>query len=96
MLEFESYDIQKLREHLGNIERELSMLKKLVESSAETKEHANEERIQELRRKLISNGLDEEIVMLVGTIPLYNEDYKDEIRNVLYERHKRKHEESAC
>ena len=91
-MELEYYEIKKLQEHLGNIEREISILKKLIESTVEAKEHANEKRIHELRQKLISNGLDEEIVMLVGTIPLYNEDYKDEIRKVLYERFESKYE----
>jgi hypothetical protein len=82
-------DIQKVQEHLENLEKEIGILKKLIESSLETR---NERRIHELRKKLLNDGLDEEIVMLVGTIPLYNENYKDDIRTVICERYKRKYE----
>ncbi len=83
-------DIQKVREHLENLEQELTTLKELVETASETQEGGNAARIQELRKQLINEGLDEELVQLVGSVPLRRDDYKEEIRAVIYERYRRK------
>ena len=88
-------DIQEVRKHLENIERELAMLKKLIEAPAQTQESKDEERIRELRKQLLDEGLDERLVQLVGTVPLIHDDYKEEIRAVIYERYQRKYEKSA-
>ena len=84
-------DIQEVRKHLENIERELAMLKKLIEAPAQTQESKDEERIRELRKQLLDEGLDERLVQLVGTVPLLHDDYKEEIRAVIYERYQRKY-----
>jgi hypothetical protein len=83
-------DIQEVRKHLENIERELAMLKKLVGTPAETQEDKDKTRIRELRKQLLDEGLDERLVRLVGTVPLLHDDYKEEIRAVIYERYERK------
>ena len=88
-------DIQEVRKHLENIERELVMLKKLIEAPAQVQESKDEERIRELRKQLLDEGLDERLVQLVGTVPLIHDDYKEEIRAVIYERYQRKYEKSA-
>jgi hypothetical protein len=88
-------DIQGVRKHLENIERELTMLKKLVGTSTETQEDKDETRIRELRKQLLDEGFDEELVQLVGTVPLLHDDYKEEIRAVIYERYQRKYGKSA-
>jgi len=44
------------------------------------------EKIEGLRQRLIDEGFDEELVPLVGTIPLREEDYKEEIREAISER----------
>ena len=88
-------DIQEVRKHLENIERELAMLKKLIEAPAQTQESKDEERIRELRKQLLDEGLDERLVQLVGTVPLLHDDYKEEIRAVIYERYQRKYEKST-
>jgi predicted DNA-binding antitoxin AbrB/MazE fold protein len=81
---------QELRHIIENLERELTTLKKLIETSEETQKIKNEERIQKLRKQLIDEGWDEELVQLVGTVPLRIDNYKEEIRNVVYERAQRK------
>ena len=94
-MDFTHLNIQEVRKHLENIERELTMLKKLVETPAEKQETKDEARIRELRKRLIDEGFDEELVQLVGTVPLLHDDYKEEIRAVIYERYQRKHGKSA-
>jgi hypothetical protein len=47
----------------------------------------SEKQIQELRKQLIAEGFDERLVRLVGTVPLRKDDYKEEIRDVIYERY---------
>ena len=86
----EYLDIQEIRKHLDNLEQELVTLKKLIGLPPEIQDTENEARIQELRKQLIDEGLDEELVQLVGTIPLKHDDYKEEIRAVIYERYQRK------
>jgi len=83
-------DIQEVRKHLENIERELAMLKKLIEAPVQTQEDKDEARIREIRKKLLDEGFDEELVRLVGTVPLLHDDYKEEIRAVIYERNQRR------
>lgn len=84
------FDIQKAREHLENIERELTILKELIAPSVEGQESEDKTRIQELRKRLIAEGLDEELVQLVGTVPSRSNSHKEEIRTVIYERYQRK------
>lgn len=49
-----------------------------------------QERIQEFREQLIAEGLDEELVQLVGTVPWSRDSYKEEIRAVIYEKYQGK------
>ena len=56
----------------------------------EVQDTEDETRIQELREQLLKEGLDEKLVRLVGTVPLENNDYKEEIRAVIHERYQRK------
>ena len=84
------FDIQKVLEHIKNLEQELGFLKELVGVTLETQEGGNEARIQKLREQLIDEGLDKELVRLVGTVPLHRDSYKEEIRTVIYERYQRK------
>lgn len=88
-------DIQEIRKHLENIERELAVLRNLVGVSTKTQEDKEEARIQELRKQLLGKGYDEELVQLVGTVPLIHDDYKEEIRAVVCERYERKYEKSV-
>lgn len=89
-MEVGHFDVQRVREHLKNIERELAILKELIETPSEAQADRDDSEIQKLRKRLIDEGFDEELVQLVGTVPLRNSDYKEEIRAVIYERHKRK------
>ncbi|MBC8232159.1 hypothetical protein H8E77_21650 [bacterium] len=84
-------EAQGLRRIIENIERELTMLKKFIETPEETQKIQNETQIQELRKQLLDEGCDEELVQLVGTVPKRRENYKEEIRTVIYEwaQHKR-------
>jgi hypothetical protein len=47
-----------------------------------------DEQIEEIRRQLLNKGIDEDIVDLVGTIPIRDIDYKKDIRLAISERHK--------
>ena len=89
-MDFRNFDIQKALKHIENLEWELTTLKKLIETPEETQKSKNETRIQKLRKQLMDEGLDEELVQLVGTVPLRRDNYKEEIRTVIYERAQRK------
>ena len=89
-MDFRNFDIQKALKHIENLEWELTTLKKLIETPEETQKSKNETRIQKIRKQLIHEGLDEELVQLVGTVPLRRDNYKEEIRTVIYERAQRK------
>ena len=92
-------EAQELRRIIENLERELTTLKKFIETPAEGVGHAshaeetqkskNEMRIQKLRKQLMDEGCDKELVQLVGTVPLRRNNYKEEIRTVIYERTQR-------
>ncbi len=88
-MDSEHFDTREIQRHLENIERELAALRKLIGTPLEAQDTEDETRIQELREQLLKEGLDEELVQLVGTVPLRNEDYKEEIRSVIYERYRR-------
>ena len=83
-------EAQELRRIIENLERELTMLKKFIEAPEETQKIKNEMQIQKLRKQLMNEGCDEELVQLVGTVPLRVDNYKEEIRNAIYERAQRK------
>ena len=83
-------EAQGLRRIIENIERELTTLKKFIETPEETQKIQNEKRIRELRKQLLDEGCDEELVQLVGTVPKRRENYKEEIRDVIYESAQRK------
>ena len=60
-----NFDIQKARKHLENLEIELTTLKNLFFSSEEAQKSKSRKRIQQLRKQLINDGFDEELVQLV-------------------------------
>ena len=72
-------EAQGLRRIIENIERELTTLKKFIETPAEgvgtashreeTQKIRSETQIRELRKQLLDEGCDEELVQLVGTVP---------------------------
>ena len=57
-----NFDIQKARKHLVNLEVELTTLNNLLFSSEETQESNSRKRVQELRKQLMNEGFDEELV----------------------------------
>lgn len=75
--------IQEIHRHLNNIEREVTQLKKLVAGSDRL---TSAKQLKLLRRQLIVEGFEEELVQLVGIIPLRKDDYKKEIREAISER----------
>ena len=89
-------EAQELRRIIENLERELTTLKKFIETPAEGvvrashREEVNETRIQKLRKQLMDEGCDKELVQLVGTVSKRRDNYKEEIRTVIYERAQRK------
>ncbi len=84
-MDFSNFDIQKALKHIENLERGLTTLKTLIETPEETQKIKNETRIRKLRKQLLDEGWDEELVQLVGTVPLRRDNYKEEIRTVIYE-----------
>ncbi len=88
-MDSEYSDTREIQRHLENIERELAALRKLIGTPLEIQDTEDETRIQELRERLLKEGMDEELVRLVGTVSLRNEDYKEEIRAVICERYQR-------
>ena len=82
-MDFSNFDIQKALKHVENLERELTTLKKLIETPEETQKIRSETQIRELRKQLLDEGCDEELVQLVGTVPKRRENYKEEIRTVI-------------
>jgi len=81
-----NFDIQKVQRQIENLELELTALKKLLKPFGKTKKSKGKKKIQNLRKQLMNEGFDEELVQLVGTVPIYQDDYKEEIRNLIYER----------
>ena len=81
----EDVQIQEVQRHLSNIEREIAELKRLITVPREG-ESMGPEKLEILRQRLINEGFDEELVPLVGTIPLREEVYKEEIREAISER----------
>jgi len=78
--------------HLLAIEEENN---KIIEDSnqvigiaIETELNKTDEQIEEIRRQLLNKGIDEDIVHLVGTIPIRDIDYKKDIQLAISERHK--------
>ena len=83
-------EAQELRRIIKNLERELTTLKEFIETPEETQKIKNETQIRELRKQLLDEGCDEELVQLVGTVPKRRDNYEEEIRTVIYERAQRK------
>jgi len=83
----EGAQIQEIQRHLNNIEREVTELKKLV---ARPIKPANAKQLELLRHQLIAEGFEEELVQLVGVIPLRERAYKKEILDAISERLKSK------
>ena len=81
-------EIQIIKTHLENIERELAIIKRLIGVSTEVELNKTDEQIKEIRRQLLNKGIDEDIVNLVGIIPMRDIDYKKDIRLAISERHK--------
>lgn len=81
-----NFDIQKVQRQIENLELELTALKKLLKPFGEAKKSKRKKRIQKLRKQLMNEGFDGELVQLVGTVPIYRDDYKEEVRNLIYER----------
>lgn len=65
-------------------------MRKLIGTPLEVQDTGDETRIQELREQLLKEGMDEKLVRLVGTVPLKNSDYKEEILAIIHERSQRK------
>lgn len=81
----EDVQIQEIQRHLSNIEREIAELKRLITRS-KGGEPKSAEKLEILRQRLTDESFDEELVLLVGIIPLREEDYKKEIREAISER----------
>lgn len=73
--------MQEIQRHIGNIEREIAKLKELIGRPKE--DESQQAELVRLRRQLVEEGLDEELIRLVGTLPIRNEDYKEEIRQAI-------------
>jgi len=76
-------EAQELRRIIENLERELTTLKKFIETPEKTGKIKNETQIRELRKQLLDEGCDEELVQLVGTVPKRRDNYKEEIQTVI-------------
>jgi hypothetical protein len=74
----------QMQKHLENIERELAALKRLLETTSRDKGPVEAEvrgkDIESLKRELRQEGFDEDLLQLVGTVPLRQKEYKEEIR----------------
>jgi len=92
-MELNNLDIKKIQEHLANLEKEITIIKELIGISTEI---SSDNQIREIRERLIREGIDEDLVSLVGTIPIYDDDYKKDIYLAISEREKYKSEKSAC
>lgn len=81
----------KIRKHVEKIERELALLKNLLEIEATTRGEglveAEEKDIESLRGELRQEGFREDLLQLVGTVPLQRKDYKEEIRAAISAKH---------
>lgn len=75
--------IQEIHRHLNSIEREVKELKKLIAGPGKP---TNAKQLELLRQQLLAEGFEEELVQLVGIIPLRKEDYKKQIREAIFER----------
>lgn len=80
----EGVHVKEIERHLSNIEREIAELKRLI-AGADQGELAGAEQLGTLRQQLIDEGFDEELVLLVGTIPPREENYKKEIQQAISE-----------
>jgi hypothetical protein len=69
-------DIIAMQKHLRHIEREFAELRRLMDVFS--RQH-----IAALREELMSEGFDEILVELVGSVPGSGEDYKDDIRRAI-------------
>ena len=75
-----SSETMQIEKHLRNIEREFAQVKTLMGAFAR-------QRITALREELVNEGFDEGLVELVGSVPVWEEDYKNDIRRVICEEH---------
>lgn len=73
--------MQEIQRHIRNIEREIAKLKELIGRAKE--DESQQAELVRLRQQLVEEGLDEKLVRLVGTLPIRNEDYKEEIRQAI-------------
>lgn len=78
MMSFENVQIG-IERHLRNIEREFAQVKKFMEI-------LTSQYIQALRKELAEEGFDKMLVELVGSVPVWEEDYKEDIRRVISQR----------
>lgn len=81
----------QMQKHLENIERELAALKKLLETTSRdegpVKAEVGGKDIESLKRELRQEGFDEDLLQLVGTVPLRRKEYKEEIRAAISAKH---------
>lgn len=66
--------LQQIHEHLDKIERELAELRELLKTTSKEEkplEILEDIDIESLKSKLRQEGFDEELVQLVGTVPLF-------------------------
>jgi len=76
-----NFQVEEMQKHLKNIEQEINALKKLIQARLGGGGWGEE--IEAIRAELIKEGFDEELIRLVGTASLREEDYKKEIRGVI-------------
>lgn len=70
----------QMQKHLRNIEKEFAQFKKLT--TVFTSQH-----IKALRKELLEEGYDEVLVELVGSVPVWEENYREDIRRMISERY---------
>lgn len=82
--------IPQIQKHLENIERELAKLRELLEktlSEGRSIEISKPEHIEKLKKELKQEEFDKDLVQLVGTVPLRQKDYKEDIRKAVSAKH---------
>jgi predicted RNase H-like HicB family nuclease len=61
----------------------------------ETELNKTDKQIEEMRKQLLNKGIDEDIVNLIGTVPMRDIDYKKDIYLAISERYRLKSERNS-